>query len=103
MLSLVVAGYFILARDKQLPAHARSYDGVEGPKQWGDLKSDYATCKLGLRQSPIDIRDAKKASLLPIHFDYKPSALKLINSGHTMDTGPLSVETVPSRSLLICD
>ncbi len=66
------------------PAHEWSYSGAEGPKHWGSIKSDYATCKLGHRQSPIDIRDAKHHALPPIQFDYKSAPLKVINNGHTI-------------------
>ena len=66
------------------PAHEWTYNGDEGPQHWGDVKPDYATCKLGRLQSPIDIRDAKKAPLPPIHFDYKPSPLKIIDNGHSI-------------------
>lgn len=83
-LSLVLVACLASAQETQPPAHAWSYDGEEGPTHWGDLKPDYVTCKLGKLQSPIDIRDAKKASLPSIQFDYKPSALKIINNGHTV-------------------
>ena len=82
--SLVLVGCLAWAQETKPPAHEWTYDGEEGPKRWGDLKPDYATCKLGQRQSPIDIRDAKEASLPSIQFDYKPSALKIINNGHTV-------------------
>jgi len=67
-------------------AHPRwSYDGATGPAYWGDLESDFATCKTGVRQSPIDIRTATvKADLPAIQFDYKPSAYKIIDNGHTI-------------------
>ena len=61
-----------------------AYEGHGGPAEWGDMDEDYATCKLGKHQSPIDIRDAKVSDLPPIVFDYKPSALKLIDNGHTL-------------------
>jgi carbonic anhydrase len=32
----------------------------------------------------VDIRDAKKSGLPPIQFDYKPSPLKIINNGHSI-------------------
>ena len=44
----------------------------------------FATCKLGKVQSPIDIRGAKAADLPAIKFDYKPSPLKVIDNGHTI-------------------
>jgi carbonic anhydrase len=83
-LSLVLASGLALAQDEKHPAQHWSYEGEEGPKHWGDLKPDYSVCKTGQRQSPIDIRDAKQASLPSIRFDYKPSAVKIINNGHTI-------------------
>jgi carbonic anhydrase len=82
--SLVLASGLALAQGAKHPAQHWSYEGEEGPKHWGDLKPDYSVCKTGQRQSPIDIRDAKKASLPSIRFDYKPSAVKIINNGHTI-------------------
>src|SRR5215813_7705035 len=63
-----------------------SYGGPTGPAQWGTLEKEYSTCGLGKTQSPIDIRGdiAKKADLPPIQFDYKPSTLKIIDNGHTI-------------------
>jgi carbonic anhydrase len=61
-----------------------SYGGPDGPDHWGDLESDFATCKVGTHQSPLDIKDAKEAELAPIHFDYKLSPLKIVNNGHTV-------------------
>ena len=61
------------------------YEGKDGPERWGDLDPAYAACKAGKEQSPIDIRDAKKAKLPAIRFEYKNGALKyLINNGHTI-------------------
>src|SRR4029077_13030373 len=40
-----------------------SYGEHGGPKEWGALKSEFATCKVGKVQSPIDIRGAKAADL----------------------------------------
>lgn len=61
-----------------------SYQGEAGPDHWGDLKAEYSVCKTGKEQSPIDIRDPKKADLQPIRFDYKSTPLKIINNGHTI-------------------
>jgi len=60
------------------------YSGPEGPDHWGDLDPSFAACKNGKSQSPINIDGAKKAALQPIQFDYKPSPLKIINNGHTI-------------------
>jgi carbonic anhydrase len=84
LLSVVLATGFSFAQDAKSKGHEWSYEGDEGPKRWGDLQPNFATCKTGQRQSPIDIRDAKKESLPPIQFNYKPSPLAIINNGHTI-------------------
>jgi carbonic anhydrase len=63
-----------------------SYTGSTGPAEWGSLEKDYTSCSLGKTQSPIDIRDdaATKSSLPDINFDYKPSTLKIIDNGHSI-------------------
>jgi len=61
-----------------------AYSGHEGPAEWGSIKPEYAVCKLGHFQSPIDIRGAKPADLPAIKFDYKPSALRIIDNGHSI-------------------
>jgi carbonic anhydrase len=83
-----IAGWLILL----LPAlaHAQwktawSYDGPRGSEHWADLDPDYATCRTGRAQSPIDIRSAEKADLPAIRFDYTSGPLKyLINNGYTV-------------------
>jgi carbonic anhydrase len=61
-----------------------TYGGHGGPAEWGALSPEFATCKLGKNQSPIDIRGARPADLPAIRFDYKPSPLKVIDNGHTI-------------------
>jgi carbonic anhydrase len=60
-----------------------SYEGEKGPEHWGDLDPEYATCKIGKEQSPIDIRNSRKAQLSAIRFEYKNGPVKIINNGHT--------------------
>ena len=62
---------------------AWSYEGAKGPEHWGDLDPNYAACKSGREQSPIDIRNARKAELPAIRFEYKNGPLKIINNGYT--------------------
>ena len=65
--------------------HHWAYEGDKGPAAWGDLEKAYATCKLGHRQSPIDITHPKKSHHGPaLSFDYKPTPLKIINNGHSV-------------------
>ncbi len=60
-----------------------TYEGPTGAEHWGDLDPEYATCKVGKEQSPIDIRDAEKAALPSIRFEYKSGPLRIINNGYT--------------------
>ncbi len=60
------------------------YTGAAGPEKWGDLKPEFAACKTGKRQSPIDIKGAVAADLEPITFEYKPAPLRIIDNGHTI-------------------
>lgn len=53
-------------------------------EDWGDLSPEFATCKTGTRQSPVDVRGPLKRSNGKLEFKYKPSPVKLINNGHTI-------------------
>lgn len=61
-----------------------AYEGQEGPEHWGDLNHDYALCKDGQKQSPIDISDAKSATLNRINFSYLAEPKEILNNGHTI-------------------
>ncbi|MES2296386.1 MAG: carbonic anhydrase family protein [Pseudomonadota bacterium] len=64
--------------------HGWTYEGAAGPAHWGELKSEYAGCALGQRQSPIDIKDTVKEALPPIDFAYRSAPLRVIDNGHTV-------------------
>jgi carbonic anhydrase len=70
------------------PEHAAwGYDGPAGPAAWGDLKPEFAACKSGQSQTPIDV-DAKKApdkTLTPLRFQYGKLPLLELNNGHTIE------------------
>jgi carbonic anhydrase len=72
------------AAQEHHPQHSWDYGESEGPSHWGDLKPEFAPCKDGHRQSPIDIRTPQKAELPRIQFDYKPSPLHIVDNGHTV-------------------
>lgn len=72
----------VIAKDDH--GHSWGYEGKVSAEHWGDLKPEYATCKLGKNQSPIDIKNATPADLDGIKFDYKKSPLKMIDNGHTI-------------------
>ncbi len=88
------------------PAHAAhsghwDYTGPTGPAKWAQVDEKFATCAMGKTQSPIDIRskEAKSGTLPPIQFDYKTSALKIVDNGHTIQVNyePGSSITVDGR------
>jgi len=60
------------------------YQGDGGPQAWAQLKAEFATCSSGKRQSPIDIRDGIKVQLDAVQFDYRPSAFRVVDNGHTV-------------------
>lgn len=61
-----------------------SYEGAEGPEHWGEMSHDYATCKDGKSQSPIDLSGAKAGKQDAIKFSYKASPKEIVNNGHTI-------------------
>jgi carbonic anhydrase len=64
-----------------------------GPLHWGTVKPSYATCgdsvtgEVGMKQSPIDIVPDKAlaASFSKLLFKYKPTPLKIENTGHYVE------------------
>jgi carbonic anhydrase len=68
-----------------------SYEGENGPSFWGDLDTEFAVCKEGVNQSPINIfTEAAKSSNKNqnINLNYKPTTLTLVNNGHTIQATP---------------
>ena len=61
------------------------YEGKVGPSNWGSLEKEFATCKVGQMQAPIDIlTKAAAPASAPIAAKYKASAGEIINNGHTI-------------------
>lgn len=75
-----------------------SYEGATGAKQWHKLSPDYALCAEGRRQSPIDIREGVRTDYVPVEFKYKPSPLRIVNNGHT-----IQVAWEPGSTLVLGD
>jgi carbonic anhydrase len=67
----------------QMHAHW-AYEGEGAPANWGKLRSDYATCATGQRQSPIDIREGIRVNLETIRFEYKPTQFRIVDNGHSL-------------------
>lgn len=70
------------------------YEGEEGPERWGALGARFATCRDGLRQSPIDIPlPVQEGGLPALRLQFPLAALRIahhehvadgINNGHTV-------------------
>ena len=62
------------------------YAGKAGPEHWGELKEEFSTCNVGMRQSPIDVNAGVriKTNLSNIKFDYKKVKGEVINNGHSI-------------------
>ncbi|WP_439114065.1 carbonic anhydrase family protein [Hydrogenophaga sp.] len=88
--ALTAADLAAVQRQAQAPeGHGHwDYAGAGGPEHWGKLQPGYATCAKGQRQSPIDIRESIQVALDPIEFDYRPSAFRVLDTGHTVQVMP---------------
>ena len=88
----------VTAAQETHPAHW-AYEGKEGAENWSKLDSGYAACSIGQTQSPIDIKDAKKADLPALKFDYRAVPLNIVDNGHTIevDYAPGSTLTVGEK------
>jgi len=80
---VLICGSLLIA-NSSAQEHHWDYSVAHGPEHWGDLDPQYALCKNGHHQSPIDIRNPKKADLPPIQFNYRTSPLHIIDNGHTI-------------------
>jgi carbonic anhydrase len=61
-----------------------SYEGEGGPEHWGELEPEYELCGIGGEQSPIDLSGEAEQDLANIQFSYQPSAINILNNGHTV-------------------
>lgn len=60
------------------------YSAADGPTQWGALSADFAMCKDGEQQSPIDLTDAKAGDLPPLKLDWTTGNATLLDNGHAI-------------------
>jgi carbonic anhydrase len=72
------------------------YTGDGAPERWAELSPENRLCALGLRQSPIDIRDGIAVELEAIAFDYRPSGFSVLDNGHTVQ-----VNLAPGNGLTV--
>ncbi len=76
------------------------YTGHEGPEFWGDLSNEFAVCKSGKNQAPIDIDGLTEAELSPIVFHYASTQMDIVNNGHSIQVNyaPGSTITVDNHT-----
>jgi carbonic anhydrase len=62
------------------------YSTERGPEKWGELTPDYVLAAIGRSQSPIDIvtDEVITADLPNLEFVTRPTELKVLNNGHTV-------------------
>lgn len=60
------------------------YDPHDGPEHWGDLSEDYAVCKSGTQQSPVDLAGAVEAEFADIELRWNPVEWTVVNNRHTI-------------------
>jgi carbonic anhydrase len=60
------------------------YEGQEKPEKWGELSPEYAACKDGKNQSPINIDHVLKTEHENLKISFNSSKQEIINNGHTI-------------------
>jgi len=69
------------------------YSGEEGPEHWADLSPDFAPCREGVEQSPIDLTGAvpiedagieRRLGTEVLTFDQRARVMDLVDNGHTI-------------------
>ena len=76
-----------------------SYEGADGPQNWGRLKPEFNVCAIGRRQSPINIEEATtlRGPAEPLQFAYGPSSGSVVNNGHTIQVDVVGENTLTVR------
>lgn len=72
------------------------YKGGKGPEFWGDLSPDYASCKTGMNQSPINIDKTVTSTPKPLKAFQRFPAVDVVNNGLT-----IQVDFKPGNILVI--
>jgi carbonic anhydrase len=94
--ALILGGSLTPAQEAKPEHHEWDYGSALGPAHWGNLKPEFAQCKSGHHQSPIDIERPVKGDLPSLTFDYHPSPLRIVDNGHT-----IMVNYAPGSSLRV--
>jgi carbonic anhydrase len=76
-----------------------SYEGENGPENWGKLKPEFNLCAIGKRQSPINIDEGNTLAgpAEEVQFNYTPSNAIVTNNGHTIQVDVQGENTITVR------
>ena len=67
--------------EKTAEATAWGYGEADGPAKWGDLSEEYATCKTGKEQSPVDLPAADAAKTIQVTGNYASGTSTIEDTG----------------------
>ena len=81
---IVLAGFLIISGCKKHDKEHWSYEGDGGPAHWGELKEEFATCKTGGMQSPVNIPSNSESSEDGPVISYSTKPFSVIDNGHTV-------------------
>ena len=84
LLVMLVLSSACAPQQAESTSHHWTYEGEEGPANWGEIDESYAACGTGKSQSPIDVASPSEQDLTNISFHYQPSAVNILNNGHTV-------------------
>ncbi|KAG4916377.1 hypothetical protein JHK87_053934 [Glycine soja] len=87
------------------PEYGYNEKSANGPQHWGDLKEEWAACKIGQIQSPIDL-STNGVEVIPKlgglkYWNYKPQHATVSNRGHDVaviwegDAGSIEINGTP--------
>ncbi|MBT4760454.1 MAG: carbonic anhydrase family protein [Bdellovibrionaceae bacterium] len=60
------------------------YTGAHGPSHWGAIKPEFATCKDGKAQSPVNLTWHKPEKGGTLKFGYIPTRYSIVDNGHAI-------------------
>jgi carbonic anhydrase len=86
------------AEQKSDDPHHWGYSGAQGPEHWSELDPQFAACKTGKYETPIDIKQATSADLPALVFDYAATPASVVDNGHTV-----MVTYAPGSTLTVGD
>jgi carbonic anhydrase len=71
-----------------------TYEGPEGPDHWAELSKDFKSCKIGQKQTPINLTGAARGNEPAPKFDYRSFTMKILNNGHTIQVNAPSGSSI---------